>query len=163
MWSGPLLQVEWSACCQVLATQLPRDSRGGDDAIGNAMMIGWVGGSCHAHAVSLHALTAKHNKTATMVTSQGNSKVAFSNWKHYFSLIEIKGKNVYITCTLCLGKKTLCTSASSNSNLKQLTSAHSNMTHVAAAAANPTPSPNAASEGDGDTLFFSGQQQVNSV
>jgi len=48
---------------------------GDDDTVANAMMIGWVGRSCPAHAVSLHALTAKHNKTATMVTSQGNSKV----------------------------------------------------------------------------------------
>ena len=111
--------VEWSAKCQVLAThQLAGESRGGDDdAVANAMMIGWVGGSCPAHAVSLHALTAKHNKTAIM--SQGISKVASSNWKylHYSSLILIKGKNVSVTCTLCPGKKTLSTSASSNSNL----------------------------------------------
>ncbi len=151
--------------------QLPGESRCGDDddAVANAMMIGWVGGSCPAHAVSLHALTAKHNKRATMAKSQGNSKVAFSNWKyrHYFSLIEIKGKNVYVTCTLCPGKKTLSTSASSNSNLmKHLTSTHANMTLVAAAAANLTPSPNAASEGNGATLLkqatldFSGQQQM---
>ena len=54
--------------------QLPGESRGGDDdAVANEMMIGWVGGSCPARAVSLHALTAKHNKTVTMATSQGNS------------------------------------------------------------------------------------------
>ena len=97
--------------------QLPGESNGwGDDAVANAMMIGWVGGSCPAHAVPLHVLTAKHNKTkkiikynktATMATSLGNSKVEFSNWKyrHYFSLILIKGKNVCVTCTLCPGKK----------------------------------------------------------
>ena len=138
--------------------QLPGENRGGhDDTVANAMMIGWVGG-CPAHAVSLHAPTTTKHKTATMATSQGNSKVAFSNWKyrHYFSLIEIKGKNVYVTCTLCPGKKTLSTSASSNSNLmKPLTSTHANTTLVAAA--NPTPSPNAArvssSEGDRDTLL----------
>ena len=111
--------------------QLPGESRGGDDdTIANAMMIVWVGRSCPAHAVSLHALTAKHNKTATMATSQGNSKVAFSNWKyrHYFLPILIKGKNVYVTCTLCLGKKALSMSASSNSNLiKHLTSKNANM------------------------------------
>ena len=106
-----------------------------------------------------------------MATSQGNTNVAFSNWKyrHYFSLMEMKGKNVYVSCTLCPWKKTLSTSASSNSNLiKHLTSTHANMTLVAAAAANPTPSPNAASvssrEGNGDTLKqttldFSGQHQ----
>ncbi|KAK0143398.1 hypothetical protein N1851_018469 [Merluccius polli] len=102
-----------------------------------------------------------------MATSQGNaSKISFNNWKyrHYFSLVEIKGKNVHATCTLCPGKTILSTSASSNSNLmKHLTSTHANMPLVAAAA---TPSPNAASEGDGaalqkqTTLDFSGQQQV---
>lgn len=111
---------------------------------------------------SLHALTTTKHKTATMATSQGNSKVAFSNWKyrHYFSFTEIKGKNVYVTCTLCPGKKTLSTSASSNSNLmKHLTSTHANMTLVAAACAS-------ASEGDGATLLkqatldFSCQKQV---
>ena len=76
-------------------------------------------------------------KTATMATSKGNSKVAFNNWKyrHYFSLLEIKGKNVYVSCTLCPGKKTLSTSATSNSNLiKHLTSTVSSR------------------EGNGDTL-----------
>ena len=70
------------------------------------LLIGRVGGSCPAITVSLHALTAKHNKTATMATSQGNSKIAFSNWKYryYFSLILIKGNNVSVTCTLCPGK-----------------------------------------------------------
>ena len=70
--------------------QLPGESRGGDDDIvANAMMIGWVGGSFPTNAVSLHTLTAKLNKTATMATSLGNSKVALSNWKyqHYWSLI----------------------------------------------------------------------------
>jgi len=120
------------SCQGVLAThQLPGESRGGDDdAVANAMMIGWVGVSCPARAVSLHALTAKHNKTATMATSQGNSKVASSNWKYrlYFSPILIKGRNVSVTCTLCTGKKTLSTSASSNWNLmKHLTSTHADM------------------------------------
>ena len=37
--------------------QLPGESaRGGGDAAANAMLIGQVGGSCPAHAVSLHAL-----------------------------------------------------------------------------------------------------------
>jgi len=84
-----------------LAThQLPGDSRdGNEDAVANAMLIGWVGGSCPARAVSLHAPSAKHNMTAKMATSQGNTKVASSYWiyRQYFSLILIKGKNVYIT------------------------------------------------------------------
>jgi len=83
-----------------LAThQLPGESRGrDDDAVANAMMIDWVGGSCPAYAVSLHALTTKLNKTATMATRQGNSKVASSIWKYQpnFLLILIKGKNVYV-------------------------------------------------------------------
>ena len=122
--------------------QLPGERRGGDDdTIANAMMIGWVGGSCPAHAVSLHTLTEQDSNNGD---EPGNSKVASSYWKyrHYFSLIIIKGKNVSLTCTLCPGKKTLSTSASSNSNLmKHLTSTHANMTLVAAAA-NPPPSPN---------------------
>ncbi|XP_040191844.1 uncharacterized protein LOC120924995 [Rana temporaria] len=100
-----------------------------------------------------------------MATNWGRSKLAFSNWKYrdYFSLIEIKGKNVYVTCTLCSGKKTLSTSASSNSNLlKHLTSTHANVTLVAA----DNPTPNAASGVAGPTLLkqatldFSGQHQV---
>jgi len=41
--------------CPVLAShQLPGDSRGGDDdAVAKAIMIGWVGGSRPADAVSL--------------------------------------------------------------------------------------------------------------
>uniref|UniRef100_A0A8C1VDV3 BED-type domain-containing protein n=1 Tax=Cyprinus carpio TaxID=7962 RepID=A0A8C1VDV3_CYPCA len=100
---------------------------------------------------------------------RGNSKVAFSNWKyrHYFSLIEIKGKSVSVTCTLCPGKKTLSMYASSNSNLiNHLTSTHANTTLVAAA--NPTPNAASFSSSEGDratllkqaTLNFSGQQQV---
>ncbi|XP_065126262.1 uncharacterized protein [Paramisgurnus dabryanus] len=104
-----------------------------------------------------------------MAMSRGNSKVAFANWKyrHYFSLIEIKGKNVYVTCTLCPGKKTLSTSASSNSNLmKHLTSTHANTTLVAAANPTPDAASLSSSQGDGATLLkqatldFSGQQQV---
>ncbi len=55
------------------------------------------------------------------------SKVAFANWKykHYFSIVEVKGKNVYVTCNLCPGRKSLSASVASNSNLmKHLTSSH---------------------------------------
>ncbi len=53
------------------------------------------------------------------------SKVAFANlkYKHYFSLVEVKGKNVYVTCNLCPRRKSLSTSVASNYNLmKHLTS-----------------------------------------
>ncbi len=55
------------------------------------------------------------------------SKIAFANWKykHYVSLVEVKGKNVYVMCNLCPGRKSLSASVSSNSNLKKhLTSSH---------------------------------------
>ena len=67
----------------------------------NAMMIGWVGG-CPAHAVSLHALTTAQDSDNG--DEPGKSNVAFSNWKyrHYFSLMEIKGKNVFASFTLWL-------------------------------------------------------------
>lgn len=54
-------------------------------------------------------------------------KIAFSNWKfkQYFTPIDIKGKNVYVQCTLCPGTKRLSASVVSNSNLlKHLTSSH---------------------------------------
>ena len=43
----------------------------------------------------------------TMATSQGNSKVASSNWKnqYYFSLILIKGRNIYVTCSYAQEKR----------------------------------------------------------
>ncbi len=55
------------------------------------------------------------------------SKVAFANWqyKHYFSLVGGKGKNVYVMCNLCPVRKSLSASVASNSNLmKHLTSSH---------------------------------------
>ena len=96
--------------CQVLAKhQLPADSRGGD---GDA---DWLGGRITPSSRCLTAaLTAKHNKTETMATSQGNLTAASSNWKYrlYFWPILIKAKSVSVT-------------ASSNSNLmKKLTSTH---------------------------------------
>uniref|UniRef100_A0AAZ1XY96 HAT C-terminal dimerisation domain-containing protein n=1 Tax=Oreochromis aureus TaxID=47969 RepID=A0AAZ1XY96_OREAU len=51
--------------------------------------------------------------------SPDNSKVAFFKWRyrHYFSLKEIKGKNLYVKCNLCPGTKCFSTSVTSNSNL----------------------------------------------
>ena len=54
-------------------------------------------------------------------------KMAFTNfkYKHYFTFVEIQGKNVHVKCTLCAGGKRLSTSVQNNSNLtKHLSSAH---------------------------------------
>lgn len=56
-----------------------------------------------------------------------------SSWeyRHYFSLIDVKGKNINVTCTLC--PRTKCsTSTVSNSNLmKHLLKAHATIKLVA--------------------------------
>lgn len=102
-------------------------------------------------------------------------KVAFSNWKHRhnFTLVEVKGNNVYVQCKLCPGNKVLSTGISSNSNLlKHLTASHHHGTPLSTAIANPPPSPGAASlssseEGDGSAalkqakLDFAGQTLVS--
>ena len=55
--------------------QLPGESRSGDDdAVANAMMIGWVGGSCPTHIISLHTLTAKHNNDSDNGDEPGKYK-----------------------------------------------------------------------------------------
>ena len=65
-----------------------------------------------------------------MASTEEEDKVgnlAFSKWKykHYFTIVERKGKNLYLKCTLCSGGKRLSTSAASNSNLmKHLTTTH---------------------------------------
>uniref|UniRef100_A0A3Q2CSW0 BED-type domain-containing protein n=1 Tax=Cyprinodon variegatus TaxID=28743 RepID=A0A3Q2CSW0_CYPVA len=52
-------------------------------------------------------------------------KTAFSRWKYYFKLTEVKGKNVQVECKLCPRTKYLSTSCVSNSNLmKHLSTAH---------------------------------------
>ena len=61
-------------------------------------------------------------------------KLAFSKWKyrHYFNLLEVKGKNLHVKCTLCPGAKCLSTSVVSNSNLmKHLSTAHTSTKLVA--------------------------------
>lgn len=70
---------------------------------------------------------------------EANRKIAFSNWKHrhHFTLVEVKGNNVYVKCKICPGNKVLSTSVTSNSNLtKHLTSTH----HGTPLTANPPPS-----------------------
>ncbi|XP_077378576.1 uncharacterized protein LOC144019412 [Festucalex cinctus] len=57
-------------------------------------------------------------------------KVAFYGWKyrHYFKMLECRGKNIRVKCTLCPGEKCLSTSVVSNSNLlKHLNSAHAKL------------------------------------
>ena len=52
--------------------------------------------------------------------------------RHYFSLVEIKDKNVVVSCQLCAGVKNLSTSKSSNSNLmKHLLKQHASTKLVA--------------------------------
>ena len=80
-----------------------------------------------AHVFAAHSgvLSSDGKKMATQVELRG--KTAFSMWKykHYFNLIEGKGKNVHVTCTLCPSAKTLSTSSTSYSNLlKHLSTAH---------------------------------------
>ncbi len=77
----------------------------------------------HMHSRTMHTPTTSPGVSA--MASPTISKVAFANWKykHYFSLIEVKGKNVYVTCNLCPVRKSLSKSVASNSNLmKHLTS-----------------------------------------
>ncbi len=73
----------------------------------------------------LHTATTSPRVSAR--ASPTVSKIAFANckYKHYVSLVEVKGKNVYVTCNLCPGRKSLSASVASNSNLmKHLTSSH---------------------------------------
>ncbi len=59
---------------------------------------------------SVHIPTTSPGVSA--MASPTISKVAFANlkYKHYFSLVEVKGKNVYVTCNLCPRRKSLSTS-----------------------------------------------------
>ena len=61
-------------------------------------------------------------------------KLPFSKWEyiHYFNLLEVKGKNVHVKCTLCPRVKCLSTSGVSNSNLmKHLSTTHASIKLVA--------------------------------
>ena len=60
--------------------QLPGESRGGDDdAVANAMIIGWVVGSCPAHAVSLHTLTAQSDCQTQQDSDNGDEPGKFKD------------------------------------------------------------------------------------
>ncbi|KAL7372273.1 hypothetical protein ABVT39_013095 [Epinephelus coioides] len=60
--------------------------------------------------------------------------VTFEGWRysHYFEMIENKGKNVSVKCTLCPGHKLLSTAVNSTANLtKHLKAKHANVRLVA--------------------------------
>lgn len=84
----------------------------------------------------LHAVWTKATKPAAMASEavpETDSKAALALWKyrHYFSLMEVKGKNVHVRCTLCPGPKTISTTITSNSNLlKHLKAFHGTTTLV---------------------------------
>ena len=76
--------------------------------------------------------THKLAEAAAMASSE--EKVAFLNWKyrHYFNLLEVKGRNIHVKCTLCIRAKYLSTSVTSNSDLmKHLSMAHATTKLVA--------------------------------
>lgn len=83
------------------------------------------------------AQTASREKLDAAMASPERSvkeKLAFSGWKyrHYFSVIDVKGKNVNVTCKLCPRAKCLSSSTVSNSNLmKHLSKAHATTKLVA--------------------------------
>uniref|UniRef100_A0A8C6TNZ0 BED-type domain-containing protein n=1 Tax=Neogobius melanostomus TaxID=47308 RepID=A0A8C6TNZ0_9GOBI len=62
------------------------------------------------------------------------TRLTFEGWRysHYFELVETKGKNVSVRCTLCPGEKLLSAAVNSNANLaKHLKGKHANMKLVA--------------------------------
>ena len=81
-----------------------------------------------SEAVFTHALA----EAAAMASSE--EKVAFLNRKYrrYFNLLEVRGRNIHVKCTLCIRAKYLSTSVTSNSNLmKHLSTAHATSKLVA--------------------------------
>lgn len=93
-------------------------------------------------------------------------KLAFSGWKyrHYFSLIDVKGKDLNVTCTLC--SRGMCWS---NSHLmKHLSKAHATTKLVARITVNTVDETSAAAssrpankEGHGDGATTSKQQKLD--
>lgn len=81
-----------------------------------------------------HTRTQQPHTHKLAEVSCSNGKLAFSKWKYryYFNLLEVKGKNVHVKCSLCPGAKSLSTSVVSNSNLmKHLSTAHASTKLVA--------------------------------
>ena len=59
---------------------------------------------------------------------------SFLSWKygHYFPLLQIKDKNILVSCSLCAGARTLSTAKNSNSNLhKHLVKRHASIKLIA--------------------------------
>ncbi len=140
--AGHITAVDWCVC---------------EHGVSENVMIGWsivcqpeewkalyqssAGVHTQAHATTSPGVSARASPTI--------SKVAFANWKykHYFSLVEVNCKNVYVTCNLCPGRKSLSVSVASNSNLiKHLTSSHAATQIVAKNADNVS---STTKEGDG--------------
>lgn len=98
-------------------------------------------------------------------------KLPFSGWKyrHYFSLIEVKGKNINVMCTLCPRAKCLSSSTVSNPNLmKHMSRAHATTKLVARNTENTVDDASAAAsrraankEGHGDGATSSKQQKLD--
>ena len=68
-------------------------------------------------------------------SSERQPTITFEKWKysHYFELIENKGRNVSVRCTLCPGQKLLkSTAVNTTANFtKHLNSQHANVRLVA--------------------------------
>ncbi|KAL3992372.1 protoporphyrin/coproporphyrin ferrochelatase [Sarotherodon galilaeus] len=86
--------------------------------------------------------------------SPDNSKVAYFKWRyrHYFSLKEIKGKNLYVKCNLCPGTKCFSTSVTSNSDL---------MKHLSTRRSSNPGEANMSSASDGDVATQSNQSKLD--
>ncbi|XDV33562.1 hypothetical protein PO909_003940 [Leuciscus waleckii] len=68
------------------------------------------------------------------MASEKHPTLTFEGWRysHYFKLVETKGRNVSVRCTLCPGEKLLSTAVNSIANLtKHLKGKHANMKLVA--------------------------------
>uniref|UniRef100_A0A8C6UZ75 Transposase n=1 Tax=Neogobius melanostomus TaxID=47308 RepID=A0A8C6UZ75_9GOBI len=80
-------------------------------------------------------VVAAKRRRATMASeNQPTTRLTFEGWRysHYFELVETKGKNVSVRCTLCPGEKLLSAAVNSNANLaKHLKGKHANMKLVA--------------------------------
>ncbi|XP_034082438.1 uncharacterized protein LOC117552875 [Gymnodraco acuticeps] len=71
---------------------------------------------------------------ATASEKQAQPTLTFEGWRysHYFELVDNKGKNVSVRCTLCPGQKLLSTAVNSTANLiKHLRGKHASMKLVA--------------------------------
>ncbi|KAK0144052.1 putative AC9 transposase [Merluccius polli] len=69
-----------------------------------------------------------------MASEKQPTTLTFEGWKysHYFELVETKGRNISVRCTLCPGEKLLSAAANSNANLtKHLNGKHASMKLVA--------------------------------